>query len=124
MESTVSALEETVAEKKTKLERGSEEYNLFHLLVKTVPGFLSLTATKIKQKFPQFSNYATPILNTALQNAKRTQKRWEEAAKRLTTKDTGEVVVDPVEVEKSELKKPVTMYLLSVSYEFFVFSVC
>ena len=67
----------TTPEQKTKLEKGTEDYNLFHNLIDTVPDFLSLTAAKIKQRFPPFLAYPTNIINTALQNAKHTQKQKE-----------------------------------------------
>ena len=87
---------------KTKLEKGSEDYRLFHSLIQTVPEFLSLTAVKIKQRFPQFASYSTAILNTSIQNAKRTQKRREAAAKRAKKKESGEEPAAASEMEKSK----------------------
>ena len=84
---------------KTKLEKGSEDYNLFHNLIQTVPGFLSLTATNVKQQFPQFKEYSTGIINTALHNAKRTYKRREAATKGKTKEDEAE---KSTEAEKSK----------------------
>ena len=73
---------ETTPEQKTKLEKGTEDYNLFHNLIDTVPDFLSLTAAKIKQRFPPFLAYLTNIINTALQNTKRMQKQKEASKKK------------------------------------------
>ena len=79
----------TAPTERTKLEKGTEEYNLFHNLIVTVPEFLFLTARKVKEKFPQFQPYSTAILNTALQNAKRAQKRRENSEKKHSKKKQG-----------------------------------
>ena len=91
---------------KNKLARGSEDYNIFHSLIKTVPDFLSLTATKIKQRFPRFSNYTTAVLNTSIQNAKQTLKQKAAAEKKIQAKarkDGGRVLTNK---EKSETFVP------------------
>ena len=108
---------------KTKLEKGSEDYRLFHSLIQTVPEFLSLTAVKIKQRFPQFASYSTAILNTSIQNAKRTQKRREAAAKRAKKKESGEEPAAASEMEKSKWsRKNSQMNEMELTNFFFVAS--
>ena len=65
-----------------KIEKGSNDYNFFHSLIKTWPGFLSLTASKIKKQFPQFDKYPTPIVNQALTNARKQQKKIDQSKKK------------------------------------------
>ena len=90
---------------KTKLERGSEDYNLFHNLIQTVPGFLGLTASVVKQRFPQFKDYSTPTINSSLQNAKRACKRREAASKREKDKEKKENSTEQNDTEKSKFVK-------------------
>ena len=77
------------AEIRTKLEKGTEDWNLFHSLVDTVPDFLDTTASKLKKKYPQFQSYSTSIPNTCIQNARKQQKKKKESEKKTNNKDSG-----------------------------------
>ena len=89
---------------KYRLERGSEDYDLFHNLIETVPDFLALTATKVKQRFQQFQGYPTGIINTALQNAHRAQKTKKKTGKKAAGKEKDDGKEELTEEEKSEFK--------------------
>ena len=86
---------------KYRLERESEDYELFHNLINTVPDFLNLTATKVKQQFHQFQPYPTGIINTALQNAHQQQKN-KKTGKKAAGKEKEDGKEEPTEEEKSE----------------------
>ena len=71
-----------------RLEKGSEDWVLFHTLVRSTPGFLSLSAAKVK-KYHQFSKYHTTYLNSFIQNARKAHRKKEEASKKSVDKEEG-----------------------------------
>ena len=91
-------------EKVYKLEKGSEDLNLFHSLIETLPDFLNgLTATKLKKKYPQFKPYSTSTLNTCIQNAQKIQRKKEASEKKEKKKESNKAKEELTDEERSEL---------------------
>ena len=89
-------------ENRRKLERGSEDWNLFHLLIETIPDFLEgATARKLKKSYPQFSIYHTQTLNTCIQNTRK-QKKKKDASTRKENENNVEKKEEPTVAERSK----------------------
>ena len=85
------------------LEKGSEDWVLFHTLVQSTPGFLSLSAAKVKKKYHQFSKYHTTYLNSFIQNARKAHRKKEEASKKSVDKEEeGKKKSEPTDEERSK----------------------
>ena len=85
-----------------RLEKGSEDQVLFHTLVRSTPGFLSLSAAKVKKKYHQFSKYHTTYLNSFIQNARKAHRKKEEASKKSVDKQEEGKNSEPTDEKRSK----------------------